>query len=70
MLPGRFGKLAAIVIMLVGVTLFVRLGQSLIAPRKINFACPACGLDRHDPDARHCKGCGAPLEIPKTRREP
>lgn len=24
-------------------------------------ACPACGADGHDPDARHCKYCGAAL---------
>ena len=24
-------------------------------------ACPVCGLGGHDPDARHCKYCGAPL---------
>jgi voltage-gated potassium channel len=22
-------------------------------------ACPACGLEGHDTDARHCKFCGA-----------
>ena len=26
-------------------------------------ACPACGIDGHDTDARFCKYCGAPLEI-------
>lgn len=25
-------------------------------------ACPNCGLQGHDPDARHCKYCGASLE--------
>jgi voltage-gated potassium channel len=24
-------------------------------------ACPACGAEGHDADARHCKRCGAPL---------
>jgi voltage-gated potassium channel len=67
-LGGAFGKLASIAIMLVGVTLFVRLGQSLIAPRKINFTCGACGLSRHEPDAQHCKSCGARLEIPDDRQ--
>lgn len=23
--------------------------------------CPECGLEGHDPDARHCRGCGHPL---------
>jgi len=26
-------------------------------------ACPNCGLQGHDPDARHCKYCGASLEM-------
>lgn len=26
-------------------------------------ACPNCGAEGHDPDARHCKYCGAPLEV-------
>jgi voltage-gated potassium channel len=24
-------------------------------------ACPACGAEGHDPDARHCKYCGSAL---------
>jgi voltage-gated potassium channel len=24
-------------------------------------ACPNCGAEGHDPDARHCKFCGAKL---------
>lgn len=27
-------------------------------------ACPSCGLQGHDSDARHCKYCGAPLGLP------
>lgn len=64
LLPGAWGRLVSIVIMLVGVTLFVRLGQSLLRPRKVKFACPKCGLSRHDPDAVHCKACGTSLCIP------
>ena len=26
-------------------------------------ACPSCGLQGHDPDARHCKHCGASLGL-------
>jgi voltage-gated potassium channel len=63
-LPGSWGKLISIVIMLVGVTLFVRLGQTLIQPRKIRFSCPSCGLKKHDPDAVHCKACGVLICIP------
>jgi voltage-gated potassium channel len=54
----------SIIIMLTGVTLFVRLGQTLLRPPKIHFPCPNCGLQRHDPDAVHCKACGQGLCIP------
>ena len=33
-------------------------------PHKVRYACPACGLQRHDVDAVHCKACGTLLNIP------
>ncbi len=63
-LPGVWGRLLSISVMLVGITLFVRLGQSLLKPRKVHFPCPVCGLQKHDPDAVHCKACGQILCIP------
>lgn len=63
-LPGAWGKILAIVIMISGITLFVRLAQTLIRPYKVRFTCPRCGLMRHDPDAVHCKACGVLLNIP------
>lgn len=63
-LPGTMGKLISIVVMLLGVSLFVRLIQSLVRPHKVFFPCPVCGLRRHDPDAVHCKACGETLNIP------
>lgn len=63
-LPGTWGKLLTIVIMISGITLFVRLAQALIRPDKVRFTCPTCGLMRHDPDAVHCKACGELLNIP------
>lgn len=63
-LPGPMGKLISIVIMISGITLFVRLAQALFRPNKVRFSCPACGLMRHDPDAVHCKACGVLLNIP------
>lgn len=63
-LPGTWGKLLTIVIMVSGITLFVRLAQTLIRPFKVRFTCPTCGLMRHDPDAVHCKACGVLLNIP------
>jgi voltage-gated potassium channel len=63
-LPGTAGKLTAIVVMIIGISLFVRLAQSLFRPHKVHFPCPKCGLSRHDPDAVHCKACGTVLNIP------
>ena len=63
-LPGAWGRLLTIVIMISGITLFVRFAQTLIRPYKVRFTCEVCGLMRHDPDAVHCKACGAILNIP------
>nr|WP_295885966.1 potassium channel family protein [uncultured Devosia sp.] len=63
-LPGTSGKLASIVIMIIGISLFVRLAQAIFRPAKVNFPCPHCGLQKHEPDAVHCKACGHLLNIP------
>lgn len=63
-LPGTFGKLVSIVVMIIGISLFVRLAQLIFRPAKIFFPCPQCGLSRHDQDAVHCKACGHLLNIP------
>ena len=63
-LPGTFGRLIAVVIMIFGVTLFFNLARALINPSKVRFPCPDCGLQRHDVDAVHCKACGRVLNIP------
>ncbi len=63
-LPGTSGRLISVVIMIFGVTLFLRLAQVLFRPNKVRFPCPTCGLQRHDPDAVHCKACGSILNIP------
>lgn len=62
-LQGSTGRLIAILIMIVGVSLFLRLVQVMIRPQKIEFKCPDCGLKRHDHDAVHCKACGRVLNI-------
>ncbi|PRD44828.1 ion transporter [Phyllobacterium phragmitis] len=66
LLPGPWGKLTAVVIMLAGITLFIRLGQAIFRPNKVWHPCPQCGLQRHDPDAVHCKACGNMLNIPDS----
>ena len=63
-LPGPAGKLTSIVTMLIGISLFVRLAQLIFRPYKVEFSCPQCALQRHEPDAVHCKACGFRLKIP------
>jgi voltage-gated potassium channel len=63
-LPGIGGKLTSILVMIIGISLFVKVGQSIFRPHKIFFTCPKCALQRHDPDAVFCKACGHPLQIP------
>ena len=65
-LPGTTGKLASIIIMIIGISLFVRLAQAIFRPAKVHFPCPQCGLQKHEPDAVHCKACGHVLNIPDT----
>ena len=60
---GRGGRLLAVVIMLIGVILFVRLIQTIWRPSRVRYECPTCGLMRHDADAVHCKHCGHELHI-------
>ena len=63
-LPGTFGKIVSIAVMLMGISLFVRLAQLIFRPAKVHFPCPQCGLAKHEPDAVHCKACGKVLCIP------
>jgi voltage-gated potassium channel len=63
-LPGAWGKIVAMFVMIIGISLFFRLAQALFRPNKVFFPCPTCGLQRHDPDAVHCKACGTLLNIP------
>ncbi|UUP18144.1 ion channel [Nitratireductor thuwali] len=66
LLSGMWGKLTSVAIMIAGITLFIRLAQAIFRPYKVRYPCPQCGLQRHDPDAVHCKACGYPLKIPDT----
>jgi voltage-gated potassium channel len=62
-LVGSTGRLLAVVIMIVGVALFLRLVQTIFRPTKVKHECPDCGLSRHELDAIHCKHCGRQLHI-------
>jgi voltage-gated potassium channel len=57
------GRVLSVVIMVAGVGLFLRLVQTIFRPAKVSYSCPDCGLQRHDPDAVHCKHCGRVLKI-------
>jgi voltage-gated potassium channel len=62
-LLGPAGRLLAVVIMVAGVSLFLRLLQVIFRPNKVRFECEDCGLLVHDADAVHCKHCGRVLHI-------
>lgn len=62
-LEGTSGKMIAVVIMIFGVSFFLRLVQVMLRPPKVDHRCPRCGLSRHDHDAVHCKACGQILDI-------
>jgi voltage-gated potassium channel len=62
-LDGRGGRMISVVIMIFGVSFFLRLVQVMLRPPKVEHPCPRCGLTRHDHDAVHCKACGEILNI-------
>jgi voltage-gated potassium channel len=62
-ITGTYGRLMSVFIMVLGVSLFLRLLQTLFRPTKITQRCQHCGLTRHDPDASHCKHCGNVMNI-------
>jgi len=62
-LQGTWGRMLSVVVMIVGITLFLRLATALFRPTKVKYTCETCGLNRHDPDAVHCKHCGETLNI-------
>ncbi len=63
-LVGTGGHILAVLIMIFGISLFLRLIQTIFRPGKVRYECPSCGLVRHDADAVHCKHCGGVLHIP------
>lgn len=63
-LQGTSGRVLSIVIMIFGVSLFIRLIQTIFRPHKVKHMCEACGLYYHEADAVCCKHCGKVLPIP------
>ncbi|CUH79058.1 potassium channel family protein [Tropicibacter naphthalenivorans] len=62
-LPGTVGRMISVVVMIAGVTLFLRLVTVLFRPSKVRCECRTCGLILHDIDAVHCKHCGSQMHI-------
>jgi len=62
-LQGTGGRLLSVLIMIFGVTLFFRLAHVLFRPTKLRHECESCGLQRHEPDAVHCKHCGVVIHL-------
>jgi voltage-gated potassium channel len=61
------GRLFSVALMLAGISLFFSIAQKVFAPPHKIVTCSACGIDRHEADARHCRGCGAKLTLPSRR---
>ncbi|SNS23973.1 ion channel [Antarctobacter heliothermus] len=62
-LQGPWGRMISVIVMIFGVTLFLRLVQVVLRPDKVRHECPTCGLVLHDADAVHCKHCGEVVHI-------
>ena len=62
---GMTGRVLSVIIMVLGLTLFVRLLSALRfgGDRKIAYKCQSCGLKKHERDASHCKHCGTVVMI-------
>lgn len=63
-LQGNSGRAISIIVMIFGVSLFLRLIKSIYQPSKVRFVCDSCGLFLHERDAVHCKHCGRVLNTP------
>lgn len=62
-LHGSGGRLLSVLMMIFGISLFLRLLQAIFRPNKVVHRCRQCGLTRHEPDAVHRKHFGAVIDI-------
>lgn len=60
---GKDGKILVVLIMIFGVTLFLKFATNIFRPPKVFYECEECHLTRHDPDASHCKHCGNTVRV-------
>ena len=65
-LDSAWGRIFSIGLMLAGISLFISVAQKVVAPPRKLVRCEGCGLDRHEPDARFCRACGADLAARAT----
>lgn len=67
-LDSAAGRLFSVGLMIAGISLFFSIAQKAFAPQRMIVKCGQCGVDRHELDARHCRGCGAALTAPLQGR--
>lgn len=60
-LSGTAGRLLSILMMIVGVSLFLRMVQVLFRPTRVLQRCSSCGLSEYESDEVHRKRCGTLL---------
>ncbi len=58
------GRLFSVALMLAGISLFFSIAQKVFSPHRKIARCETCGVDRHETDARYCRGCGEKLPAP------
>ncbi len=61
-LAGTGGRWLTIIIMVLGVSLFLRLIHGLWSTPRSRDKCPKCGFDRHELEASYCNRCGASIK--------
>jgi voltage-gated potassium channel len=61
------GRMFSVLLMIAGISLFFSIAQKAFAPQRRIARCKTCGVDRHEMDARFCRGCGEPLQAPLRR---
>lgn len=57
------GRAFSIALMITGISLFFSIAQKAFSPHRRIVDCVSCGIDRHEPDARFCRGCGEELPL-------
>lgn len=56
------GRIFGTMMMLVGITLFLKLASSFSRERKLNKECQNCGLTTHDINSVYCRRCGVAID--------